>query len=134
MKTIVLSGKVVEMYDAISDLPVDRYHVYNKMLLIDSGIGSDLSDFDTHTERLRVYIQGGNREDAIKELNNLRQNVYMVQSGISPKMLAFAALVGKINGNECRDLSVEGLKKVVEEISGAAYDVVARELDDVKKK
>lgn len=51
MRTIKLAGKKVEIYDAIEDLPILRFHKYNKMLLIDAGIGSDLSDFDKHIEK-----------------------------------------------------------------------------------
>lgn len=133
MRTTVLNSKVVVMYDSISDLPIDRYHAFNKMVLIDSGIGSDLSDFDNHFERLRIYINT-NPDEAIKELNNLRQSVFFIQNDISPKLLAFAALVVKINGKDYSDLSADGLKKVVEEINGEAFEKVTGELEEVKKK
>lgn len=133
MRTTVLNSKVVVMYDSISDLPIDRYHAFNKMVLIDSGIGSDLSDFDNHFERLRIYIKT-NPDEAIKELNNLRQSVFFIQNDISPKLLAFAALVVKINGKDYSDLSTDGLKKVVEEINGEAFEKVTGELEEVKKK
>lgn len=133
MKTVMLNSKVVELYDDIAVLPVNRYHVFNKMLLIDSGCGSDLNDFDAHIERLRVFVRT-DPDEAAKELDNLRQNVYFIQNNLSPRMLAFAALVAKINGNKCEDVSTEGLKKVVEEISGEPYSEVIKVLDDIKKK
>ena len=48
MKTVQIKGMDVELYNSIEDLPIMRFHKYNKMLLIDAGIGSDLADFDRH--------------------------------------------------------------------------------------
>lgn len=46
MKNVPIKGMNVELYDSIEDLPIMRFHKYNKMLLVDAGVGSDLSDFD----------------------------------------------------------------------------------------
>lgn len=51
MKNVQIKGMNVELYDSIDDLPIMRFHKYNKMLLVDAGVGSDLSDFDRHIER-----------------------------------------------------------------------------------
>ena len=51
MKTVKIGEYTVEIYDAIDELPMLRFHKYNKMLLVDAGIGSDLQDFDTHIEK-----------------------------------------------------------------------------------
>lgn len=46
MRKIVLAKHKVELYDSIDELPIVRFHKYNKMLLIDAGVGSDLSDWE----------------------------------------------------------------------------------------
>ena len=51
MKTVLINNKKVELYDSIEDLPIIRFHKYNKMLLVDAGVGSDLADFDRHVEQ-----------------------------------------------------------------------------------
>ena len=56
MKTAKIGGHEVELYDGIDTLPVLRFHAFNKMMLIDSGIGSDLSDFDAHAERVDGFF------------------------------------------------------------------------------
>ena len=62
MKTVKIGERTVEIYDAIDELPMLRFHKYNKMLLVDAGIGSDLQDFDTHIEKAIRYARiGGNR-------------------------------------------------------------------------
>ena len=60
MKTLKLAGKTIEVYDDIENLPVTRFHKYNKMLLVDAGIGSDIADFDKHIsllQSLKIYAK-----------------------------------------------------------------------------
>lgn len=57
MKTLKLAGKTIEVYDDIENLPVTRFHKYNKMLLVDAGIGSDIADFDKHISRIAAFWQ-----------------------------------------------------------------------------
>lgn len=51
MKECIINKHNVVLYDSIDELPMLRFHKYNKMLLVDAGVGSDLSDFDRHIER-----------------------------------------------------------------------------------
>ena len=111
MKSVTIGKHKVELYDAIDELPMARFHKYNKMLLIDSGIGSDMADVDRHLERVVLFINNKDLAAAQAELDNLRQNVYFIQENVSPKCLAFAVLVAKIDGKETNDLSDDGLKK-----------------------
>ncbi len=111
MKTVKIGEYTVEIYDAIDELPMLRFHKYNKMLLVDAGIGSDLQDFDTHIEKAMRYARSKTPELAAIELDNMRQNVYFIQSGLSPKCLAFAVLVKSIDGTPYNDLSDDGLQK-----------------------
>ena len=134
MKTTKIGGHTVELYDGIDTLPVLRFHAFNKMMLIDTGIGSDLSDWDAHAERVIRFIMNKDSESAIKEMNNLRQNIYMIQSGISARNMAFAALVKTIDGKPCDDLTTEGLTKVIETLKEATDKEITSETEDVKKK
>lgn len=134
MRTAKIAGKVVEMYDTIEELPITRFHKYNKMLLIDSGIGSDLADFDRHIEKAIRYAGSKTPQMAITELENLRQNVYFMQSELSPRCLAFAALVKSIDGEPCDDLSDAALQKIVETLGDAPKNAITAELEAVKKK
>ena len=129
-----INGKKVELYDSIESMPIVRFHKYNKMLLIEAGIGSDLRDFDRHIERALIYIRGNDMSKAVSELENLRQNVYFIQSGISPKNLAFAVLVKSIDGKPTNDLSDEALKEVCETLSGAIKEEQTEQTESVKKK
>lgn len=134
MRKVKIDGKAVELYDSIENLPIVRFHKYNKLLLIDAGIGSDLADFDRHIERAMQYARSKTPEHAVTELENMRQNVYFIQTGVSPRHMAFAALVKSIDGMPCDDLSDEGLQRITETLGGMTHAEMTAQLEAVKKK
>ena len=134
MKEVKLNGHDVRVYDSIDDLPMVRFHRYNRMLLVDAGIGSEIGDFDSHIERVVRYIRKGDNDNAAKELDNLRQNVYMIMQGQSVRDLSFACLVESIDGVRCDDLSPEGLQKVLHMLGGATRKELTEAFQSVKKK
>lgn len=133
MRTIQLGKHSLEIYDSIDALPVARFHKYNKMLLVDAGVGSDLADFDSHIERAIRFCRS-KPELAATELENLRQTVYFIQSELSPKHLAFCVLIKSIDGVECEDISDESLKKLLDKISDVENSKLTATLEAVKKK
>lgn len=133
MKVGKVNKHTVEMYDSIDELPIQRFQKYNKYLLIDSGVGSDLQDVLNHIERAKIYINA-NPAMASTELENLRQSIYLVKEEMSPKHMAFAVLVSKVDSKEMNDLSDAGLKKVLEILSEAKKGWLDGVLNSVKKK
>lgn len=133
MKRIKLGKHDIEIYDSIDQLPVIRFHKYNKMLLIDSGVGSDLSDVDNHIERAMRFCKS-KPDMAIAELENLRQNIYLIQSGVSPKHLAFCVLVVSIDGEPFDDLSDDGLSGLLTKLSDVSHTEMTAHTETVKKK
>lgn len=125
---------LVQYYDTIDELPIVRFHKYQKYLLIDSGIGGDIASFDARLEKMRRYMQEGNMENATKELMNIRQNVYFIQQGFNPKHHAFATLVTKIDGKEYDAVT----DNVIDEICAVLSDVSVKEMaglfESAKKK
>ena len=115
MRDIRINGHRIRMYDDIETLPVVRFHKYNKMLLLDAGIGSDLSDFAAHVQRAKHFARKGD-DNALTELDNLLQNVMLIQQELSPRHLAFAVLVAEVDGVACGDLSDEGLRRTLERV------------------
>lgn len=134
MKEVTLNGHHVKLYESIDELPIVRFHRYNRMLLVDAGIGSDINDFDNHIERAVRYIKNGENDNAAKELDNLRQNVFMVMSEQSVGDLSFACLIVSIDGDPCEDISPEGLAKVVQRLGGVSRKELAEQNQSVKKK
>lgn len=134
MKTITLAGNTVEIYDDIESLPITRFNKFNKLLLIDAGIGGNLADVDRHLYRAILSIQQKQADKAVTELENLRQNIIFVQSGITPRHLAFACLVKSINGVECTELTDDALQAITDKFKDATNAEVTAHLEAVKKK
>lgn len=134
MKELKIGKHKLKVFDSIEDLPIVRHHKFSKLMLIDAHIGSDITDFDAHMERVIRYIRSNKADLAEKELLNLRQNIFMVQSEISPKHMAFAALIQNLDGEDCNDLSDEALKAVLAKISDVTVAEIDQVLDESKKK
>jgi hypothetical protein len=133
MRKINIGRKVVEIYDSIDELPVKRFHKFNKYMLVDSGVGSDLNTINDHIGRISKYMEK-DPPSARRELENLRQSLYMVIEEINIKHLSFALLVKSINGKEVHDLSEENVKRISAELSNIELGVFDRLIESVKKK
>lgn len=134
MKNLLINKKIVRVYDSIDEMPIVNFQKYNKYLLIDSGIGSDADDIDAHIVKIAKFIKANNNKKALQELQNMRQNMYMVNNEISPKYLAFAALIYSIDGKEVNDLSDDGLKKLLQDLKDIKHSKVIDFLLWLKKK
>ena len=134
MVTVKIGKHTVEMYDAIDELPIVRFHKYQKLLLVDAGIGADITAFDQRIEKTRRFLMDGNADEAKKELSNLRNCVWMIQNGVNPRNRAFAALVAKIDGRECSDMADDALEKIFDTLKDAPIKDVTAQLEAVKKK
>lgn len=134
MRTLIVNKKVIRVYDGIDEMPIVNFQKYNKYLLIDSGIGSDSDDIDAHIVKVARYIKANDSKKALQELQNMRQNMYMVNNEISPKYLAFAALIHSIDGKELNDLSDDGLKKVLRDIREIKHSAIIDFILWLKKK
>ena len=119
MKEIKLGKHFVKLYDSIDELPIKRFHAYNRFLLVDAGIGSDIADFDNHVARCVQYFKDGDAANAGKELDNLRQNVFLVLSQQNLKHLSLACLIKEIDGVEYDDMSQDGLQRVIDMLGDA---------------
>ena len=134
MVTVKIGKHTVEMYDAIDELSIVRFHKYQKLLLVDAGIGADITAFDQRIEKTRRFLMDGNADEAKKELSNLRNCVWMIQNGVNPRNRAFAALVAKIDGRECSDMADDALEKILDTLKDAPIKDVTAQLEAVKKK
>lgn len=133
MKTLKLGGHTVKIYDDIETLPIVRFHRYNKMLLLDAGIGSDMVAVANHIERAKLYLRDRD-ENALTELDNLMQSVMMIHGGLSPRHLSFACLVAEVDGHPTDDISDDGLKATLSLIGNTPTNELEAESLSVKKK
>lgn len=134
MKTIEIGKYKVELYDSIDELPIKRFHKFNKYLLVDAGVGSDLNDINEKIGKIMRYVDRSDKVNARIELENLRQAMYLVTQETNPKHLAFMVLVKSIEGKEITDLSDEGLRAIQKLFENQPLNFLDRLLQSVKKK
>ncbi len=134
MKTVTIQGHRVQYFDGdITELPAKRFQKFNKFILLETGIGSDMQDVDNHIERLRIYMTKDPDKAAI-ELENMRQNLYLILKEITPKHLAFCTLIYKLDGKPTDDLTDDGIRELFEKINHLPASWFQRMFETIKKK
>lgn len=134
MKTVKVGRNTIEVWDNIDELPVKRFHKFNKFMLIDSGVGSDLNDVNSHIAKIRKHIALGNKEEADKLLENMRQALYLIAQETHVRHLSFAALIKSVNGKEVTDLSDENMQELLKLFNKESHTWFDKLIDFVKKK
>lgn len=134
MKTIEIGKYKVELYDSIDELPIKRFHKFNKYLLVDAGVGSDLNDINEKINRILRYVDKSDKVNARIELENLRQAMYLVTQETNLKHLAFMVLIKNIDGKEITDLSDEGIRATQKVFENQSLNFIDRLFQSVKKK
>lgn len=104
MKTIQASNGKIVLYDSIRELPIKRYNAFNRALLQDSGIGSDLNAISRHFAKLDTFLRGGKTSEAMQERENLHLLFWSIFEDISYESSAFLALCYSINGRIVGDI------------------------------
>lgn len=134
MKEVEVGKHKVVLYNSIDELPIVRFHRYNKMLLVDAGVGSDIAQFDSHIERAIRFFRNDDKDNGAKELDNLRNCVFQIMQEQNIKDLSFACLVKSIDGKPCDDISEDGLKETLRILGSASRKETTEALNSVKKK
>ena len=134
MKTIEIGKHKVEVFDSIDELPIKRFHKFNRYLLVDAGIGSDLTDINDRILKIMRYVDKSDKQNAKVELENLRQSIYLVSQETNVKHLSFMALVKSIDGVEVTDLSDENLKNLQKVFQSTTLGFFSNLLNTFKKK
>lgn len=129
-----LGDHKVVMYDSIEELPIVRFQKYNKMLMLDAGLGSDLTALDGHLARVSEYIKAGETANAAAEIDNLRQTLFNVQNGLTPHFMSLIPLMAEVDGEPLTDLSDENLQAVYDRLKDVTMKAYEGAASEVKKK
>lgn len=126
----------IDIYESIKELPINRYHDFQKLILQDVGLGSDIDSIGRHFSQFHTYLTSGKVDDALQEAKNLHNNIFYMIEKVNIKSFSFACLIKTINGNEFYDLSQESIQEKLEELSklGLTMEHVSDILENVKKK
>lgn len=134
MKSIKIGKHKIEYYDSIDELPISRYHKYNKYLLIDAGIGSSMENIDIHLQKISAFISKDDKKSALGEIQNLRHNVFFIQEELSPRHMAFVALIKRVDGKEISVDSESDVERIVKILGDWDTGSAEKLMEDVKKK
>lgn len=136
MKIERIGKHKIERFDNIDEIPTERFFTYNRMLLLDSGIGGDMEAIDNHISRIAGFVARDKKKEATQELMNMRSSFYFVIENLNPKHLSYAALVHKVDGVLVTDFSDDNLRKLTKDFSdwGASRGFFEVAIEAVKKK
>lgn len=136
MRQEVYNNKNLIMYDSIHDLPITRFHLFNKYAMIDAGIGSNIDDVDRHLTNLREMNRRGDKNNLDQALLNFQQELRFIMTKVNPSTMTFAVMVKSIDGKEMNDLSDLGIENVITMLGkeGISYGLIKGLIDFVKKK
>lgn len=126
----------IEFFESIDVLPFERFNLFNKYVMLDSELGSTVFDFDKIIARINEFINKDMKDQAQKELLNLRIVYNNVLNCNNIKGLAFASLIRRINGKDVVDFGQDNLTRILSDLSKEGLDNVKLHLknDEVKKK
>lgn len=137
MQTIRHNGHELKIYDSIDEMPIKRFHQFNRMMLIESGVGSDLAAFDRNLGSLIRYLEKGDQEKAVRVVENMRQNVNFIYTGVSPEFSSFVCLIHSMDGRALtdEDMSNEGAQAILDQLSQSNTPVglIRKLVSEVKK-
>lgn len=126
----------LSLYNAAEELPIKRYSKFQKYMLIETGVGSDLESIGKHFSKLFAFLGQKLVPESFQETKNLYYNFFMLLEEINIPGIAFTCLVHSIDGKEINDLSEDNLKQATEQLSllGVTQATVQEWNDLVKKK
>ena len=134
MKKMKLGEHSVVMYDSIEELPIVRFQKYNKMLMLDAGLGSDLTALDAHLARVGEFIKACETDNAAREIDNLRPTLFNVQNGLTPHFMSLIPLMAEVDGEPLTDLSDENIQAVYDRLKDVTMKAYEGAASEVKKK
>lgn len=136
MKEITIGNTTLEIYTSIEELDVDRFHHYNRQLLLDAGIGGDADNTAKHIRDIIVANAQGDKEGVERAALTLQQNITLVTTGQNPKSRSFALMVHSINGKRQTATHETALDQMLKNLSRRRLTIglMRQLLDETKKK
>lgn len=134
MKTLSIANRTIKLYDSTDEMPIEVFQKYNKYIIMDAGLGSDIDSVDEHIMKVARLIKAGDQVKAMRELQNMRQAMHLIISEVSPRNMAFAALVYSIDGKKVESISDTSLQELMHDISEVSEHTILNTIYEMKKK
>lgn len=117
------------LYDSINNLPAHQFSKMQKYQMIERGIGSNISEFDVHLEKVSEFLKHNETNKAIQELKNMRQLFWHTLNEVDPSHLAFCCQIHSIDGEIITDYSEKSLEDMRKRLSdyGLTQKIIAEQ-------
>jgi len=125
----------IEFYDSIDTLPFYRFNAFNKYVMLDAELGSDVVAFDSKVGKIFQFLGKKMVDEALGEMYNLRNVYHNIMTENNVRGMAFACMVRKIDGKFVTDFSYDNLKAILDKLSGWGLQInhVQDKTDELKK-
>ena len=135
MAIVKFGRNEIVLLDSPDELTLDRFAEYNRLILMDSGIGTDFNGIVSHVNKLIEFHKAKDGNALITESRNMITGIYQIVNGMNLKHYTFAIMIKSINGDPVTDFTESGLKKTLEKITelGLTKGDLSKGLEEVKK-
>lgn len=124
----------INLYDSIDNLPQLRKHLFDQLLLMESGIGGGIKGIEAAFQRLDSFIRAKKYDKLLIERQNLHFKFLNGIAGIDFKSLAFICLVKDVGGEAVKIRQKEDAEKVKERVlSQVSHKELNDFIEEVKK-
>ena len=125
----------IDFFDSIDSLPFDRFNSFNKYVMLDAELGSDVISFDQKISKIFQFLGKEMTKEATGELYNLRNTYHNVMNENNVRGLAFACLVRRIDGEKVTDFSIDNMRAILDKLSSWGLEIghVKESNDSIKK-
>jgi hypothetical protein len=138
MRTLKVKGHTIELFDSIKELTIERHHEFQKLALLDIGVGSDIAGIGAHFSNFHQLLINKKTDEALLEARNLHNNFFYILQGINIKSFCFHTFVKTIDRVPVKisDLVEDKIKENLQKMSwfGLLQSDVEDVLEDIKKK
>ncbi len=129
MVTEKIGHRIVKYYDGeLVHIPYHRMVAFDKAILIDSTLGSDLNAVNKYDNLILSYIEKGDKKLARQACENRRIILHNIISNVSPEYDAFCALVHSLDGKQ---VSPSEAKEILS--TQVTRSIIQRVIYNVKK-
>ncbi|MEX0940085.1 MAG: hypothetical protein WDZ41_01895 [Candidatus Babeliales bacterium] len=131
-----VNGCVIELFDSIDEVLIDRYNAFQRYLMLDAELGSTIQEYDQKMSKTIQLLSKGLYVESAQEIKNMRLNIWNIIQENNPSHYSFAILVKSFNGKSCKSFKKDDLTELIKKMNdaGLTQGKLQEALSEVKKK
>ena len=136
MITEQIGKHTIKRFDDINDLIVRNHNLFNEYALYDAEVGNTMEAVARHFQKIDYFLANKKPEEALQARKNQNQTFWHIFNHNNFPALQWATMLHSVDEQEVKDLSIENLKKIIEQLSaeGLTQGKVKADVELAKKK